>query len=125
MTNLRKITETLIHNRKKTLLVLILSSLITQSLFLVIMGGRQYNQRDQTIIFNYYKPGAENMLRGKGFVDDDGELITRFSPGYPVYLLATLSLSKINRYIGFSACQNLFRTYFDLLNVGIFFIVLH
>ncbi len=94
MTNLRKITETLIHNRKKTLLVLILSSLITQSLFLVIMGDAVQSARPNDY-FNYYKPGAENMLRGKGFVDDDGELITRFSPGYPVYLLAPLSLSKL------------------------------
>jgi len=45
--------------------------------------------------FTHHKPVTENLLKGKGFVEDNGNLCTRYPPGYflflaPLFLLARL-----------------------------------
>ena len=92
--NLPKTFDNLFTNRKYTVYCIVLTSIVVQSLFLFISTDIAKLSEPHDYI-NYYKPGAENILSGRGYVDNDNEFIVRYPPGYSLYLIFPLSAAKV------------------------------
>ena len=48
-----------------------------------------------TDYFTDYKPTAENILHGRGILGADGQLETRYPPGYPLFLVSAYRLGDV------------------------------
>ena len=95
--NIIKSIDRFLDNRKYILTSIILVSLLVQTLFLLVLGDVE--DRAQPIDYiHFYKPGAENILSGMGFVDNDGNLIVQYSPGYPLYLTLPLFVTNVTSF---------------------------
>jgi len=92
--NITKSIDSFLDNRKYIFTNIILASLFVQILFILVLGDVEKRAKPNDYI-NYYKPGAENILSGIGFVDDDGNLIVRYPPGYPLYLTLPLFVTNV------------------------------
>lgn len=78
--------------KRLSLIFIFLTSILIQSLFLSLLPNpRQRNQSSDYIRF--YEPVAQNILSGRGVVDAEGNLATRYPPGYPMILSIIFSLS--------------------------------
>lgn len=86
-----------IYNNKKLLLTFIfLTSLLFSLIFLIFLGriGPPEHRIPGTDYLIWYKPIANNILKGEGFLIEGGKDI--ISPGYPLILSIVFALSSLS-----------------------------
>ncbi|HEV8337957.1 MAG TPA: glycosyltransferase family 39 protein [Candidatus Polarisedimenticolia bacterium] len=72
---------------------LVIASVIVQVAFLAMLPDAV--SRNQSVDwFTHHKPVTENLLRGKGLVDNAGNLCTRYPPGYFFFLAPLFWLAR-------------------------------
>ena len=83
------------HWRWKPALILFVGSIIFTLLFWRALPAK-YGEGENSDYVDYYKPVAESLLDGRGFVLPDGKLASRYPPGYPCLLAGLFGLSKVS-----------------------------
>jgi hypothetical protein len=74
--------------------LLFIASVIVQVIFLAMLPD--IVSRNQSIDwFTHHKPVTENLLKGKGLVEDSGNLCTRYPPGYFFFLAPLFWLARL------------------------------
>lgn len=119
--NIVKSIDKLLDNRKYIFASIILASLFVQILFILVLGDVEKRAKPNDYI-NYYKPGAENILKGRGYVDSDGELILTFSPGYPLYLTLPLFVTNVTGFHDITIIR-IFNVFTTVASTIIFFLL--
>lgn len=80
--------------RKELTFLLIVFSLavLVTTLFWAVLPAefRENESTDYTLV---YEPVARNILAGRGIVDDEGELATRYPPGFSILLAGVFGLA--------------------------------
>lgn len=72
----------------------LLIAIVIQIAFLVALPRTdRINQSTDYVVF--YAPVAQNILKGKGLINQDGKLASDYPPGYPVYLAANFRLADL------------------------------
>ena len=75
------------------LFFLIIATIIIQSIFLTFLSSPE--DRNQNLDYTrYYEPVAENIMEGKGVVDDNGNVATYWPPGFPLILSQIFRLAE-------------------------------
>lgn len=84
-----------ISSRSRTAIFffIFLTSLAVQLAFLSLLPDTM-KQNQSTDFVEFYEPVAQNILAGKGIVDNSGNLSTRYSPGYPLILSILFGLAE-------------------------------
>lgn len=73
--------------------VLLIAILIQIAFLVVLPSTDRINQSTDYVVF--YAPVAQNILQGKGLINQDGKLASDYPPGYPVYLAANFGLADL------------------------------
>lgn len=82
------------NDRKKLLGIIFFAAVLIQVIFLSFLPNSKI--RNQSADYKtFYKPLAENILAGRGFIDSVGDVSDRYPPGYPVFLAGIFKLAKI------------------------------
>lgn len=79
-------------HRVSPLVVILLFSVLIQSLFLAALPG-PWRANQAKDYWESYEPVARNILDGKGIVDARGEVATVTPPGYPLILSVVFSIA--------------------------------
>ncbi|KPK94660.1 hypothetical protein AMJ80_05390 [bacterium SM23_31] len=119
--NIEKSIDKLLDKRKYIFTSIIFASLLVQILFILVLGDFEKHAKPIDYI-NHYKPGAENILRGKGYVNNDGELILTFSPGYPLYLTLPLFVTNLTGFQDITTIR-IFNVFTTVASTIIFFLL--
>lgn len=82
--------------RPRQLTVLFAAALAIGTAFVFALRS-QIHLNVNTDYFTDYKPTAEDILNGRGIVGADGQLETRYPPGYPLCLVAAYEVGELLR----------------------------
>lgn len=81
------------QRKEITVLLLIFSlAVAVTALFWAVLPAefRENESTDYTLV---YEPVARNILAGRGIVDDEGQLATRYPPGFSILLAGVFGLA--------------------------------
>ena len=95
----------LLKNRKWLLFFLFLFCVFIQVIFLQIIQHFEFSHHAFPDYTRFYEPVAQNILEGKGLVDNMGKFANKYPPGFPLILSLIFGLYVIAADFSVSAAE--------------------